>query len=129
MIREVTYYQAQCDRCGTVDDGGEFSAWIEPDHARMTATDSCWIEIEVDAPSGAEGANVYTYTPEGKPSYKRLSILLCESCQGDGIQWCAKCEDDLDEAKWTLWPSGNRISQTCPNRHENRIDMKVSQNA
>lgn len=124
MIREVTYYQAQCDKCGTVDDGGEFSAWSEPDHARMTATDSCWFEIGVDAPSRMEGANVYTYTPEGKPSYKRLSILLCESCQGDGVLWCEKCEDDLDEAGWALWPSGKRISQTCPNGHGNHIDMK-----
>lgn len=32
-VREVTYYQAECDCCGVIcDDFGQFSAMIRPEH-------------------------------------------------------------------------------------------------
>lgn len=123
MIKEVTYYQAQCDVCGYIDAEGEFSAWMDPDQARMTAVDANWIEIEVQAHSTAEGGHIYIVKREGQAPYRERSILICYAHDGAGIHWCATCEDDLDESKWTLWPTGNRISQTCQNRHENRIDL------
>ena len=49
MIREVTYYQAVCDRCGHVDDDPEFggcSAWSDADSARSVALESDWVEID-----------------------------------------------------------------------------------
>lgn len=126
MIKEIVYYQAQCDVCGYVDAEGEFSAWADPDSARMAAVDAEWTEIEVLAASHAEGGHVYIVKREGQTPYRERSILLCHDHHGDGIDWCKTCEDDLDESNWALWPNGNRISQTCPNRHENRIDLLPS---
>lgn len=122
MIREVTYYQAQCDRCGMVDDGGDFSAWSEADSARMSSCDSGWNEIEVRVPDSAEGASIYRHTPmSGDAPYSSRSILLCENCQGNGVAWCWRCEDDLDEAKWAVTIGGDAIVNTCPNLHPNTL--------
>lgn len=41
-IRPVTYWQAVCDRCGCVDDSGEFSAWSDPEGAELHAGDCDW---------------------------------------------------------------------------------------
>lgn len=123
MIREVTYYQAQCDVCGAVDDGGEFSAWSEPDDARMTAVDAEWTEIEVPVPNDAESGEIYRYTPEGRTPYNVRSILLCRDHVGDGVFWCSTCEDDLDESQWALVEGEEAIMQVCSGGHENTIRL------
>lgn len=123
MIKEVAYYQAQCDVCGYVDAEGEFSAWMTPEEARMTVIDAHWTEITVLAPSYAEGPHSYIRKRASQPPNQERSILICREHDGAGIHRCKTCEDDLDESNWALWPSRNRISQTCPNRHENRVEL------
>lgn len=114
MIREVTYYQAVCDVCGAVDDGGEFSAFSDPDTARMGATDSSeWTELEVPVPPGASGPGVYEYRLPGRPPRRARSVLVCCSHSGDGIQWCARCDGDLDEAGWSLADDGTSLTSRC----------------
>ncbi|ALJ19556.1 hypothetical protein [Microbacterium sp. No. 7] len=127
MIKEAIYYQAQCDVCGTVDDGGTYSAYLEPDHARMAAVDSAeWTEIEVRVSDDAEGGEIYTYAPDGQAPFKKRSILICQGHNGAGIGWCSTCEDDLDEATWVITADGRTILQTCPNRHLNTVTLKES---
>lgn len=126
-IRSVTYYQAACDKCGHVDDGGEFSAWVDPDQARMAALDCGWTELEVRVPDTESGPSIYAVIPggpgSGNPTHRERSILLCEDHTGDGVTWCARCEDDLDESAWTLNPTGELV-QKCPNDHLNTITIK-----
>jgi len=122
-IKEVMFYQAQCDACGALDDDGDFSAWSEPDHARMTACESGWVEIEVKVPATASGHAIYMVRREGQPAFKERSILLCPDHGGDGINWCAICEDDLDLTNWHITDRGHEISQTCQNRHLNKISL------
>jgi hypothetical protein len=43
-VREVTYYQVQCDGCGqNAQENSEFSAWSGPDEARINAEDDAWV--------------------------------------------------------------------------------------
>ena len=49
MIHEVTMYQAQCDRCGRIEDDycGDFAALSEPEHAVDLALESdCWQKVD-----------------------------------------------------------------------------------
>jgi hypothetical protein len=41
-VKEITYYQAVCDRCGKVDDEGEYSAYSDPGYAIEVAQDGDW---------------------------------------------------------------------------------------
>lgn len=125
MIREVTYYQAQCDVCGRVDDGWEFSAWAAPDSARMSALDGDdWTEIEARCPDTEDGGNVYQVTPtNGGQPYSYRSILICTEHRGDGVQWCRDCDEDLAEDAWIIGDDGD-AEQACPNGHWNAITTK-----
>lgn len=125
MIRDVTYYQAQCDRCGSVDDGGDFSAWGEAEFARMAALNGGWAEIDVRVANGARGSNIHAVTPlSGDSTHLIRSILLCTSCQGDGVDWCAQCEADLEGTKWAITSRHQRaIENTCPDGHRNTISF------
>lgn len=74
-IKEVTYYQAVCDCCGAVDDGGDYSAHADEDAALESAIDSddfkevdgellcpdCWIDEE--DMEGFEGVGNTDYVP------------------------------------------------------------------
>lgn len=128
MIKAVTFFQAQCDICGNLDDGGEYSAWISPENARTVAIQEAeWVEIKVRAPSTTpRGPHVYVVSREGqKPSLER-SILICERAGHHGTDWCQACEDDLDESGWafSFAPNGGEaIVQTCPAGHSNAIDL------
>lgn len=122
MIKEVVFYQAQCDVCGALDDGGEFSAWAAADDARTVACDAEWTEFQVKVPTTTpRGSNIYIVTRDGQEPFLERSILVCGAHTGDGVHWCAKCEDDLNEDEWSVSVRGDQISQTCPNRHLNEI--------
>jgi hypothetical protein len=45
MIREITMYVAECDRCGKQDNEGDYAAWAEADQAEDVATESGWEKI------------------------------------------------------------------------------------
>lgn len=123
MIAAVTYYQAVCDVCGYVDEDGEYSAYSDPDTARMTALDYAWAEILVPSETNA-GLDVYTFRSwdGGAPRYER-SILLCQKHTGDGVLWCAICEEDLDERGWTL-QGLTVLTQTCSEGHVSTISLR-----
>lgn len=68
MIREVTYYQAVCDRCGKADDQGEYTAWGDRESALTVALDDgCWQYLD------AEGEDVGRCVSDGV-------TLLCTDC-------------------------------------------------
>lgn len=125
MIREVTYYQAQCDVCGHVYDGGEYSAWYDPDSARMSALDEDdWIEVEARCPDTEDGGSIYRRTPiDGGQPYSCRSILICTEHHGDGVQWCRVCDEDLPEVAWNIGDSGD-AELACINGHLNTITAK-----
>ncbi|MFD3594300.1 hypothetical protein ACFWU5_16375 [Nocardia sp. NPDC058640] len=56
MIREVTYYQAICDKCGvSAHEGGDFSAWADATNALAEAEGCDWTapgpaSLTVDGP-------------------------------------------------------------------------------
>lgn len=100
-IRSVTYYQVQCDACGAVDDGGEYSAWSEPDAAVQAAESADWLCLTDVA---------------------GVAYHLCDG-HLEGVLWCATCEEDLDADAWTRVADG-RISQVCVEGHLNRIRIK-----
>ena len=118
MIQPVTYYQAVCDICGTVDDDGEYSAWANEDTARMSAVDCGWTELTVPALPGTSGPSVYRVqrTLDSPPIVER-SILICEDHPGDGLHWCATCDDALDPKAWQ--PNLRQQLQVCANNHRN----------
>lgn len=122
MIREVTYYQAVCDVCGAVDDGGEFSAWADPDSARMSALDGDdWTEVEAAVLPGITGPAVYKISGDlDQPPRCIRSILICAEHHGDGVEWCRDCDEDLPEDAWNMTPDGH-AEQACPNGHWNAI--------
>ena len=45
-VRPVTFYQVVCDRCGYVDDEGDYAAWADADQAQQVAADSEWLVAE-----------------------------------------------------------------------------------
>lgn len=100
LIKEVTYYQAVCDSCGLVDDQGEYTAWSERDHARLSAVEAEWLVL-----TEANGNE----------------FLVCElGCRGEGADWCKTCDDELRNDGWKVRIPGT-ISQLCPNEHLNTI--------
>lgn len=101
-IRSVTYYQAVCDICGTVDDGGDYSAFSASETAQINATECTeWREI----------------------TWRGGDYLVCNDHSGDGVDWCAACDDDLDLDGWSL--VGGVLVQSCENGHESRIEVHV----
>lgn len=123
MIQPVTYYQAVCDVCGTVDDDGEYSAWGDPDTARMSAVDVGWTELTVPALPGTSGPSVYRVQRSlDSPPVVERSILVCEAHSGDGLHWCATCDEDLDPKAWQ--PHFGPIIQACPNQHRNVVRLR-----
>lgn len=128
MIKEVMFYQAVCDICGNVDDGGEFSAWSTADDARMVAVEADWIEIQVRVPTTTpRGSNIYVVTRDGHEPFLERSILICPShAERHHRGWCSTCEEDIDESGWafSFAPNGGEaIVQRCRNGHPNAIDL------
>ncbi|WP_394161631.1 hypothetical protein [Galactobacter valiniphilus] len=116
--KEVTYYQAVCDVCGTVHDG-EFSAWADPSDASTQASYDGWIEVEVPlAADATEYDSIRTTTGE-----KWRSILICGKHGSDGIEWCEACEEDLNEDGWRISEDGKHIIQVCESGHENNVPL------
>lgn len=129
MIREVTYYQAECDVCKALNDYGEYAAWSAADDARSTAIECEWTEITIRVADDAEGPNIYTVKRDGEEPFKERSILLCDQHTGDGVLWCDECEEDLDENKWRFSLAGNYLLQNCPKGHLNQIRLSTATGA
>lgn len=123
-IRPVTYYQAVCDRCGHVNDGGDYSAWSDIDEARMDAVEAGWTELSVRVPSTTPmAAPSYIVRPGGKgEGHLERSFLVCEDHTYVGS--CARCDDDLDEYGWAIPTHSSALVQTCPSGHINTIKLK-----
>lgn len=115
--RPVTFYKAVCDVDGEVHEHMEFGAWADADEAVEQAANDGWIELEVRLSGWPEKYDsIRIDTGE-----KFRSILLCGKHSGDGVEWCATCEDDLQENKWRLSENGDRVTQTCAAGHESVI--------
>jgi hypothetical protein len=44
MIREVTMYQALCDRCGRHDENSDYVAWTSAEDAILMAEESAFLD-------------------------------------------------------------------------------------
>jgi len=44
-IKEVTFYQVACDKCGEVADYGEYAAWMQPEGATEMLGDD-WTQTD-----------------------------------------------------------------------------------
>lgn len=74
-IREVTFYQAVCDRCGSPHDDGEYSAWDDGSLAIEAAADYGWFgRTKVVASSPPDEKN-----PFGRTILETVEVV-CDSC-------------------------------------------------
>jgi hypothetical protein len=75
-IKEVSFYVAECDRCGEKHDHYEFSAWSDHGQARDVAVDDGWFDrdrlVRLEPPSEE--------FPRGRGFYETVE-LVCPDCQ------------------------------------------------
>lgn len=84
--KEVTYHQAQCDKCQEIYEGDEYTAWGDPGMAVEDATNNGdWFErmrlIRIEPPTDD--------FPHERRVYETVE-LLCRRCQK-----CDVCSTDM----------------------------------